>query len=371
VERRLEFVPLDALRESGSVLFREHSPEEISSLARSIKRVGLLHNLVVRRLPDGAYEILSGHGRAKAAKLAGCEQVPALVLDASDCEAELALIDANVEVRPPSPMELARAIRRRRELLARVKRPGRPGKQNQGQNDLDFPGEGQVRDVVARELGISPRQVERYDALNDLVPELQLLVEKGKLGVVAGSYLARLPPGVQQDLYEALGDAVSDFRAEELKRLKEEQERGYLVLQVLQRKVEELEAQLASWKEAYGSREELERQLEALRRKKQQLTYDVLDREQALRLQVQRYRRPRAALLHIVETVGGEVQSALPEVKTLLEQGPLDAATATHLVRWIQVFRHMAEVLEPHVERALTGEKPCEPRKEAVSVGSR
>jgi len=370
VERRLEFVPLDALRESGSTLFREHSPEEISSLARSIKRVGLLHNLVVRRLPDGTYEILSGHGRAKAARLAGCEQVPALVLDASDREAELALIDANVEVRPPSPMELARAIRRRRELLAQAKRPGRPGKENQCQNDTDF--SGRASEIIGRELGMSWRQVARYDALNDLIPELQLLVEKGKLGVVAGSYLARLPPGVQQDLYEALGDAVSDLRAEELKRLKEEQERGYLVLQVLQRKVEELEAQLASWKEAYGSREELERQLEALRRKKQELTYDVMDREQALRLQVQRYRRPRAALLHIVETVGGEVQAALPEVKTLLEQGPLDAATATHLLRWIQVFRHMAEVLEPHVERALAGGGSSEPeKKEAVSVGSR
>lgn len=369
VERRLEFVPLDALRDSGAALFREHSPEEISSLARSIKRVGLLHNLVVRQLPDGSYQILSGHGRARAARLAGCEEVPALVLEASDREAEIALIDANVEVRPPSPMELARAIRRRRELLAAVKRPGRPKKG--GQDDHLSAEGGRAREVIARELGMSPRQVDRYDALNDLVPELQALAEKGILGVVTGSYLARLPPRVQQDLYEALGDAVSELRAEELRKAREEQERGYLVLQVLQKRVEELEAQLASWKEAYGSREDLERELEALRRKKQELTYDVLDREQALRVQVQRYRKPRAAILHMVETVGGEVQSVLPELKTLLEQGPLDVATATHLVRWIQVFRHIIEVLEPHVERALSGGDASRKEKEAVNVGDR
>ena len=73
-----------------------------------------------------------------------------------------------------------------------------------------------------------------------------------------------------------------------------------------------------------------------------------------MRLQAERFRKPRAALLCIVESLGSRVQAMLPEMKTLLEQGPLDPASASHLVRWIQVFRYTADVLEPPVKAALS-----------------
>ncbi|MEW6049078.1 MAG: ParB/RepB/Spo0J family partition protein, partial [Bacillota bacterium] len=303
----IRWVPVSDLRPAASRIFREHTPEEVESIAASIRRLGgvVLHNLVVRPLPDGGYEIISGHGRAKAAAKLGLEEVPALVLDADAPEAEMALIDANVEVRPPSPMELARAIRRRKNLLGQIKHVGRPGKENWCRNDTNFPG--RSLDVVAREMGMSYRHVARYDALNNLIPEFQALVESGRLGVMNGSQLALLPPEVQHELYEALGDAVADLKADEIKRLKEEQERGYLVLRALQRRVEELEAELSSLQEAHGTREDLERELEALRRKRRELTYDVMDREQALRVQVERFQKPRAALLWLVESLASRV----------------------------------------------------------------
>ncbi|MEW6048883.1 MAG: hypothetical protein AB1609_20805, partial [Bacillota bacterium] len=76
--------------------------------------------------------------------------------------------------------------------------------------------------------------------------------------------------------------------------------------------------------------------------------------EQALRVQVDRFQKPRAALLWLVESLGSRVQACLPEIKTLLARGPLDAASATHLERWVQVFRYAAEVLEPPVREALS-----------------
>ena len=363
VSERLEVVPLDRLRFSSSRLFREHSQEELRSLARSIRRVGVLHSPVVRPLPDGTYEVISGHGRVKAARMAGLEEIAVKVVELDDASAEVALIDANVEVRPPSPMELARAIRRRKELLIRVRQAGKPGKEILGQND---PGtKFQTRELLARELGISPRQVSRYDALNDLIPELQEMVEKGTLGVTVGSYLGQLPREVQQELFDALGEAVAELKEEEIRKLREEQERGYTILEVLARRVEELEAELASLEEAHGAREQVLRELEQLKKRKRELTYDILDREQALKVHADRYRKPKAALLHIVETLGSAVQAQLPEIKVLLEEGPLDGATATHLLKWVQVFRYAAEVLEPPVKAALS-----ENGKEAVRDGN-
>jgi ParB family chromosome partitioning protein len=87
--------------------FRE---EELASLAQSIREHGILQPLVVRQRADG-YELIIGERRWRAAQLAGVEQVPAVILEATDRQViEMALVE-NVQRAELNPIELAHAFR--------------------------------------------------------------------------------------------------------------------------------------------------------------------------------------------------------------------------------------------------------------------
>lgn len=91
---------------------REFPESDLTQLAESVKQNGLLQPVLVRRTGDGAYELIAGERRLRAAKLAGLETVPAIVRNSSDHQAmELALVE-NLQRQDLNPMEAARAFHR-------------------------------------------------------------------------------------------------------------------------------------------------------------------------------------------------------------------------------------------------------------------
>ncbi|MCL6445387.1 MAG: ParB/RepB/Spo0J family partition protein [Alicyclobacillus sp.] len=136
-------VALTALQEHPeNRLFRDLTDEELQALAADIQENRMIHPIVIRAIEDGRYEILSGHQRVRAAKRLGWSNIEAKVVDVDDNRAARMLISANIRTRVLSPMELAKAIRRERELIEELhgERKGRPQAENVGHNVPDLIG---------------------------------------------------------------------------------------------------------------------------------------------------------------------------------------------------------------------------------------
>jgi ParB family chromosome partitioning protein len=121
---------------------------DLASLAGSIREQGVLQPLVVRRRGDG-YELIIGERRWRAAQLAGLEEVPAVILDASDRQVvEMALVE-NVQREDLNPVELAQAFR------------------------VLFAGEGMTQDEIGQRVGLDRSSVANYLRLMELPEEIQ------------------------------------------------------------------------------------------------------------------------------------------------------------------------------------------------------
>ncbi len=130
--------------------------EALAELAKSIKSVGLVQPVVVRRRGD-RYELVAGERRWRAARLAGLEKIPAIIRRAGDAESlELALIE-NISREDLNPIDTARAYAILQE---------------------DF---GATQEELAGKLGRSRSAVANTLRLLDLPDEVQDLIEKGKL----------------------------------------------------------------------------------------------------------------------------------------------------------------------------------------------
>ncbi|MBF8376341.1 ParB/RepB/Spo0J family partition protein [Alicyclobacillus mali] len=216
-------VALSALQEHPeNHLFRDLTDEELQALASDMQENGLIHPIVIRAIGDGRYEILSGHQRVRAARRLGWSDIEANVVEVDDNRAARMLISANIKTRTLSPMELAKAIRRERELIEELhgERRGRPRIENVGHDVPDLIG--RWSKPVAEELGMSEKQVRRLDKLNELIPEFKELVDKDKLSSTAAEQLAYLDSSEQRALYRAFGDAIGEQRVAEIKALRAE-----------------------------------------------------------------------------------------------------------------------------------------------------
>ncbi len=348
--RESRLVPIEWLTQNPRNFFKPASDEELESLAESIRELGIIHPLVVREMKDGRCEMISGHRRKQAAEAAGLKEVPCVVVEVDDGAAELMLIDANIETRNPSVMELAKAIRRKKEIMG--ERRGRPPREKVA-TMATFPPSGKTRSVLAEQFGMAERQVQRYDSLNDLIPELQRLVEEGRLGVVAGDRLSKLPSDVQKVLFDALGDEIASLSNEEVKRLKEEvrrtkeeSDRGYLVLEVMQKQVRDLEGQVEEFQKIIVDRDKMLDEIRKLNHKKDELQEAVYNREAALNHIEGKAKKKGVLLLETVEAIAKPLLAFKPYIEQLLEEDAIGEGLEDLLVRYGQTFCEVGEAIE-------------------------
>lgn len=154
---------------------------EVEELAESIKESGLLHNLVVRDLKNGKYEILSGERRYRALKLIGAKRVMCQVKDISDSDAELLLIKANAEQRELTPSEKMEGIKRLEAIYKEKKARGE-----------QIP-KGKLRDTIGKDMGLSGTQVQRYKTVDKkLIEPLKEKLDNGDITLNQAETLTRL-----------------------------------------------------------------------------------------------------------------------------------------------------------------------------------
>ena len=135
--------------------FKVLDDEKMQELVESIKANGVLSPVLIRPKGNDTYEMISGHRRLHAAKLAGLTAIPAIIRELTDDEAVIAMVDANIQREELLPSEKAFAYRMKMDAMRR--QAGRPKKENEG-HDVPY----LTADVIGETEGLSGRQVKRY-----------------------------------------------------------------------------------------------------------------------------------------------------------------------------------------------------------------
>ena len=189
-ETRAEYLPIQKLRPFEGHPFKVTDNEEMDQLVWSVLTQGLLTPLVVRPLPNGEYEVISGHRRLHACKKAGIETVPALIYAIDRDAAAIALVDSNLQREHILPSEKAFAYKLKLEAM-----------NHQGRTSGQV-GQKWTRDEIAD--GESGRQVQRYIRLTELIPELLQLVDSDRIALTPAVELSYLSKQEQRDLLETM-----------------------------------------------------------------------------------------------------------------------------------------------------------------------
>lgn len=341
IDSQIVQIPIDLLDDHPGNLIYNISEESVRELAGSIREYGVLEPLHIMK-KGSRYQIISGHRRKLASALVGLKTVPCIEIkdtgEASDGEI---LLEHNRTQREKSVMEKAHEIRELKKQYG--KRRGRPKGEEKLCNDCT---------IIFEELNLSKSTFYLYDRLNDLIPELQAMVENGSIGLTLGSKIGGLAPEVQTELYEYLGDDIKDIGPKEITRLKKQNDRGYLVLEVMQKRLKDFEIEVEQRRQKDGDIANLEKRIQVLRNKKKTLEYDLSDYMNATSRAREQILKNGAALLSVTEELVRPVAGARPKIEALLET-PLEPATATHLVKWAQVLVEVGQKLESAAKKAL------------------
>ena len=180
---RVKNIPLDELHPFKNHPFKILNNEEMERMIESIRKVGTITPALARPLPDGGYELISGHRRLAACQVLGIETMPVIVREMSDDEAVIAMVDANLQRETILPSEKAFAYKMKLEA---VKHQGVTSRQV-GEKLLSVT-------QVSRDSDDSERQIQRYIRLTYLIPELLAMVDDNKIAfnpAVEISYLDR------------------------------------------------------------------------------------------------------------------------------------------------------------------------------------
>ena len=180
---RVKNIPLDELHPFKNHPFKILNNEEMERMIESIRKVGTITPALARPLPDGEYELISGHRRLAACQVLGIETMPVIVREMSDDEAVIAMVDANLQRETILPSEKAFAYKMKLET---IKHQGVTSRQV-GEKLLSVT-------QVSKDSDDSERQIQRYIRLTYLIPELLSMVDDNKIAfnpAVEISYLDR------------------------------------------------------------------------------------------------------------------------------------------------------------------------------------
>ena len=217
---QVQQIPIGELFPFKNHPFKVLDDEAMTRTVESIAQYGVLAPLIARPRPDGdGYEIISGHRRQYAAKLAGLDTLPVIVRQMSDDAAVILMVDSNLQREHILPSERALAYKMKLDAMRRTS--GRPSKENSRQLVGNF----ETADVVGKESGESGRQVQRFIRLTNLIPELLDMVDEKKIAFNPAVELSYLDESQQRDFLEAMNDtqnAPSLSQAQRLKRLAQE-----------------------------------------------------------------------------------------------------------------------------------------------------
>lgn len=186
-------IPLDELHPFKNHPFKILNNEEMERMIESIRKVGTITPALARPLPDGGYELISGHRRLAACQVLGIETMPVIVREMSDDEAVIAMVDANLQRETILPSEKAFAYKMKLEA---IKHQGVTSRQV-GEKLLSVT-------QVSKDSDDSERQIQRYIRLTYLIPELLSMVDDNKIAFNPAAEISYLDREEQLTLLDAI-----------------------------------------------------------------------------------------------------------------------------------------------------------------------
>ena len=212
---QVQQIPIDELHPFTNHPFKVLDDEAMTRTVESIAQYGVLAPLIARPRPDGdGYEIISGHRRQYAAKLAGLDTLPVIVRQMSDDAAVILMVDSNLQREHILPSERAFAYKMKLDAI-----------KNQGaRSDLTSTQVAQKLSVekVGDDAGVSKDTIRRFIRLTNLIPELLDMVDEKKISFNPAVELSYLDESQQRDFLEAMDgtqNAPSVSQAQQLKKM--------------------------------------------------------------------------------------------------------------------------------------------------------
>lgn len=211
---KVEAIPLADLTPFRNHPFKVKEDEEMAQLMRSIADAGVLSPALARPLPDGGYELISGHRRLAACKALGMDAMPVIIRDLTDEEAVITMVDSNLQREHILPSEKAFAYKMKYDALKHQ------GTSSQLGTKL------RTDELLAQNSSDSRNQIQRYIRLTHLIPDILKLVDEGKIALTPAVELSYLQPSEQEMLFSVMdSDEVTPSlsQARRLRRMSEAQ----------------------------------------------------------------------------------------------------------------------------------------------------
>ena len=211
---KVQNIPLAELHPFKDHPFKVQNNEEMERMIESIRKVGAITPALARPLPDGGYELISGHRRLAACQVLGIETMPVIIREMSDDEAVIAMVDANLQRETILPSEKAFAYKMKLEAI-----------KHQGMTSVQVGQKLLSRSSVAADAKTSETQIQRYIRLTYLIPELLSMVDENKIAfnpAVEISYLEQSEQRVLLDAMELNDCTPSHAQSIRLKKLSQD-----------------------------------------------------------------------------------------------------------------------------------------------------
>lgn len=232
----ITFIPIEKLIPFRNHPFQMRDDEQMKMITESIRSVGVLVPAIARPLPDGTYELISGHRRKRASEILGLSTLPVIVRDVDHDTGTVMMVDSNFQREEILPSERARAYKMKLEA---IKRQG-------ARTDLTSDQVGQKlekkssRDLIAENSPDSSSQIQRYLRLNELIPELLQMVDERKIALTPAAEISYLTKDEQEILFMTIDCEMATPSLSQAQRMKQISRGGQLtddmILQIMSEK---------------------------------------------------------------------------------------------------------------------------------------
>ena len=210
-------IPLEKLKPFPNHPFKVREDDSMRETVESIRTFGVLVPAIVRPLPDGNFELISGHRRKYACELAGKTKMPVIIRDLDRDAATIIMVDSNLQRENILPSERAAAYKMKMEAL-----------RHQGQRTSAQVAPKLSTELIGDKEGVSKDTVKRYIRLTELQPELQQMVDEKKIALTPAVEISYLKPDEQQLLLDTIESEQATPSLSQAQRMKKLSQSGEL-----------------------------------------------------------------------------------------------------------------------------------------------